>query len=90
MIIKVRAAKSLGDHRLLLEFSDDAMGEHDFSQITREKGRCSNRCGTRLTFSASSLRGVLTWPNGSDWDSIALHDEMKQAGQLKPIGDAAE
>ena len=24
--------------------------------------------------------GVLTWPNGYDWDPVALHDEMKQAG----------
>ena len=34
--------------------------------------------------------GVLTWPNGYDWDPIALHDEMKQAGELRPVGDAAE
>jgi hypothetical protein len=34
--------------------------------------------------------GVQTWPNGYDWDPIALHDEMKQAGELRPVGDAAE
>jgi hypothetical protein len=34
--------------------------------------------------------GALTWPNGYDWDPIALHDEMKDAGELRPIGDAAE
>ena len=27
--------------------------------------------------------GALTWPNGYDWDPIALHDEMKQAGLLR-------
>jgi hypothetical protein len=27
--------------------------------------------------------GILTWPNGFDLDSIALHDEMKQAGLLR-------
>jgi hypothetical protein len=26
---------------------------------------------------------VLTWPNGFDVDSIALHDEMKAAGVLR-------
>jgi hypothetical protein len=26
--------------------------------------------------------GILTWPNGFDLDSIALHDEMKTAGLL--------
>jgi hypothetical protein len=34
--------------------------------------------------------GVLTWPNGYDWDPIALHDEMKDAGELRRVGDAAE
>ena len=27
--------------------------------------------------------GALTWPNGYDCDPIALHDEMKEAGQLR-------
>ncbi len=27
--------------------------------------------------------GALTWPNGYDWDPIALHDEMKAAGLLR-------
>ena len=30
--------------------------------------------------------GVLTWPNGYDWDPIALHDEMKEAGELRRSG----
>jgi hypothetical protein len=40
---------------------------------------------------AALVRSIkLTWPNGYDWDPIALHDEMKEAGELRPIGDAAE
>jgi hypothetical protein len=27
--------------------------------------------------------GTLTWPNGFDLDSIALHDEMAAAGALR-------
>jgi hypothetical protein len=27
--------------------------------------------------------GTLTWPNGFDLDAIALHQEMKAAGQLR-------
>jgi hypothetical protein len=27
--------------------------------------------------------GALTWPNGLDFDSIALHDEMMRAGALR-------
>ena len=38
---------------------------------------------------ALMLEGALTWPNGYDWDPIALHDEMKQAGLLRRV-DAAE
>ena len=34
--------------------------------------------------------GVLTWPNGFDLDPIALHDEMKEAGELHAPGTAAE
>lgn len=30
------------------------------------------------------------WPNGYDFDPITLHDEMKAAGELRPVGDAAE
>jgi hypothetical protein len=33
--------------------------------------------------------GALTWPNGDDWDPIALHDEMKAAGLLRRV-EAAE
>jgi hypothetical protein len=29
--------------------------------------------------------GALTWPNGYDWDPIALHDEMKEAGLLRQV-----
>ena len=34
--------------------------------------------------------GALTWPNGFDYDPIALHDQMSQAGELRPAGAAAE
>jgi hypothetical protein len=33
--------------------------------------------------------GALTWPNGYDWDSVALHDEIKEAGLLRRV-DAAK
>lgn len=38
MLIKVRKAKPLGGYRLAVEFSDDTMGECDFSFITSETG----------------------------------------------------
>src|SRR5712691_9047446 len=30
--------------------------------------------------------GILTWPNGFDLDSIALHTEMKERGLLRRCG----
>ena len=38
----------------------------------------------KATFARVFLElGVLTWPNGLDVDSIALHDEMRGAGLLR-------
>ena len=53
--------------------------------------RCSSLCKEPEYFQRVFVEdGVLTWPNGYDWDPIALHDEMNDAGELRPIGDAAE
>ena len=90
MLIKVRRAKSLGDHRLRIEFSDDTIGERDFSFIRSESGEMLEPLKDPAYFRRVFVEdGVLTWPNGYDWDPIALHDEMKQAGLLHRA-DAAE
>ena len=91
MLIKVRKAKPLGGYRLAIEFSDDTMGERDFSFITRETGPMLEPLKDTTYFHRVFVEnGVITWPNGYDWDPIALHDEMKAAGELRPVGDAAE
>lgn len=91
MLIKVRQAKPLGDYRLMIEFSDDMIGERDFSFIKRETGEMVEPLKDVSYFERVFIEdGVLTWPNGYDWDPIALHDEMKEAGELRPVGDAAE
>jgi hypothetical protein len=91
MLIKVRKAKALGDYRLMIEFSDDTIGERDFSFINREAGPMLTPLKDPAYFRRVFVEdGVLTWPNGYDWDPIALHDEMKEAGELRPVGDAAE
>jgi hypothetical protein len=91
MLIKVRKAKPLGDYRLTIEFSDDTMGERDFSFITSETGPMLQPLKDPTYFRRLFVEnGVITWPNGYDWDSILLHDEMKAAGELRPVGDAAE
>jgi hypothetical protein len=90
MLIKVRKAKPLGDYRLVIEFSDDTMGERDFS-LTSETGPMLQPLKEPTYFRRLFVEnGAITWPNGYDWDPIALHDEMKAAGELRPVGDAAE
>jgi hypothetical protein len=91
MLIKIRKAKIVGDFRLAVEFSDDTIGERDFSFIKSESGPMLEPLKEPKYFQRVFVEdGVLTWPNGYDWDPIALHDEMKEAGELRPIGDAAE
>jgi Protein of unknown function (DUF2442) len=91
MLIKVRKAKPAGNHRLVVEFSDDTVGERDFSFITQRSGPMVEPLKDPAYFRRVFVEdGVLTWPNGYDWDPIALHNEMKEAGELRPVGDAAE
>jgi Protein of unknown function (DUF2442) len=91
MLIKVRSARYLGGHRLMIEFSDDPVGERDFSFLMRDRGPMVEPLKDPAYFRRAFVEdGVQTWPNGYDWDPIALHDEMKQAGELRPVGDAAE
>jgi hypothetical protein len=90
-LIKVRKAMPVADHRLMIEFSDDTIGERDFSYIKNEAGPMLEPLKDPAYFRRVFVEdGVLTWPNGYDWDPIALHDEMKEAGQLRPVGNAAE
>jgi hypothetical protein len=90
-MIEVREAQHLGDHRLRVEFSDDTVGERDFSFLARETGPMVEPLRDPAYFARVFVEnGVLTWPNGFDLDPIALHNEMKQAGELHTAGTAAE
>ena len=91
MMIDVIRVRPLGGHRLQVEFSNDMMGERDFSFILCETGPTLEPLKDPAYFRRVFIEdGALTWPNGYDWDPIALHDEMKAAGELRPVGDAAE
>ncbi len=91
MIIEVREARHLGNYRLRVEFSDDTVGERDFAFLARESGPMVEPLRDPNYFARVFVEdGVLTWPNGFDLDPIALHDEMKQAGELRSTGGAAE
>ena len=91
MLIEVRTAKALGGYRLAIEFSDDTIGERDFLLHCERNGADVGAFERPAYFRRVFVEGgVLTWPNGYDWDPIALHDEMREAGELRPVGDAAE
>jgi hypothetical protein len=91
MLIKVRKVRTIGEFRLAIEFSDDTVGERDFSFLAHRSGTMVEPLKDAAYFRRVFVEdGVLTWPNGYDWDPIALHDEMKEAGELRPVGDAAE
>ncbi len=90
MMIDVIGVRSLGGHRLEIEFSDGTVGVRDFADISKKTGPMAEPLKDANYFQRVFIEdGALTWPNGYDWDPIALHDEMKDAKLLKPA-QAAE
>jgi hypothetical protein len=83
-LIDVVRVDSRGDYRLALAFSDGTEGEHDFAALVASGGEMVGPLRDPAFFARVFLDdGVLTWPNGFDLDSIALHMEMKELGQLR-------
>jgi hypothetical protein len=90
MMIDVIGVRPLGSHRLEIEFSDGTVGVRDFASVSARTGPMSEPLKDPAYFARVFIEdGALTWPNGYDWDPIALHEEMKQAGLLRRV-DAAE
>ena len=89
-MIDVIGVKRLGGYRLEISFSDGTVGTRDFSDIKTRTGEMVEPLKDAAYFARVFIDdGALTWPNGYDWDPIALHDEMKAAGRLQRV-DAAE
>jgi|ERR1700730_14546470 hypothetical protein len=89
-IIDVVAARYLGNFKLEIEFSDGTAGVQDFEFIADKTGPMATPLKDPGYFARVFIEdGALTWPNGYDWDPIALHDDMKKAGLLHRK-DAAE
>jgi hypothetical protein len=90
MMIDVIGIRRLGGHRLEIEFSDGTRGVRDFGFVKEKTGPMAEPLKDPAYFARVFIEdGALTWPNGYDWDPIALHDEMKEAGLLRRT-DAAE
>ena len=89
-MIDVINVQRLGDYRLEISFSDGTVGVRDFSEVHGQTGEMVEPLKDPSYFARVFIDdGALTWPNGYDWDSIALHADMKAAGVLRRV-DAAE
>jgi hypothetical protein len=83
-LIDVVRVEPRGGYRLAVAFSDGSEGERDFADLMAEGGEMVEPLRDVAFFARVFLDdGVLTWPNGFDLDSIALHQEMKAAGLLR-------
>jgi hypothetical protein len=83
-IVHVTKVEKLGGFRLRLTFSDGTEGERDFAGMIAEGGEMVEPLRDPAFFARVFLDdGILTWPNGFDLDSIALHMEMKEQGLLR-------
>ena len=88
-MIDVIEVKRLGGYRLEIAFSDGTVGTRDFSELKTRTGEMMALLKDPTYFARVFIDdGALTWPNGYDWDPIALHDEMKEAGLLRRVGAA--
>jgi uncharacterized protein DUF2442 len=84
MMIDVIGVRSLGGHELEIEFSDGTIGTRDFAAVATKTGTMAEPLKDPAYFARVFIEdGALTWPNGYDWDPIALHEEMKGAGLLR-------
>ncbi|HVP83844.1 MAG TPA: DUF2442 domain-containing protein [Rhizomicrobium sp.] len=83
-LIKVTKAEPRGGYRLWLSFSDDSVGEMDFSDLVSRDGSMVQPLQDQSYFARVFLEmGTPTWPNGFDLAPHALHSDMKKLGLLK-------
>lgn len=86
MMIDVIGVRPAGDHKLEIEFSDGTIGVRDFVFVAGKSGPMIEPLKDPAYFARVFIEdGALTWPNGYDWDPIALHAEMKNAGLLRQV-----
>src|SRR5439155_2092326 len=83
MMIDVVGVRHRGGHKLEIEFSDGMSGVRDFSFVADKTGAMAQPLKDPVFARVFIENGALTWPNGYDWNPIALHDAMKAAGLLR-------
>jgi hypothetical protein len=82
-MIKVLKIESAAGHRLRFRFTDDAVGEYDFTAIVNESGPMVEPLRDLDYFKRVFLEfGAPTWPNGFDVAPAWLYEEIAAAGNL--------
>lgn len=72
-------------HVLAISFSDGSSGIRNFKHLVGREGTLAEPLADPDYFARVFVEdGILTWPNGYDWDSIALHAAMAASGELRP------
>lgn len=83
-MVKVLSVVVVGPARLRLHFSNGSVGERDFASLLADGGEMVEPLRDPTMFAAAFVQmGTVTWPNGFDLDSIALHGQMSEAGELE-------
>ncbi len=83
MLNKISTLKINGPYSIEIFFADQATGVHDFGELVRREGPMIEPLSDPDYFARGFVeQGVLTWPNGFDLCSDALHKQMKAAGEL--------
>lgn len=83
-LVDVVRVEPRGGYRVWVAFSDGTEGERDFADMIAEGGEMVEPLRDPAFFARVFLDdGILTWPNGFDLDSIALHMEMKERSLLR-------
>ncbi len=82
-MIKVSKINWLGGHRLQFGFTDDSVGEYDFSALVNEPGPMVEPLRNLDYFKRVFLEfGAPSWPNGFDIAPEWLHREISVAGKF--------
>jgi hypothetical protein len=79
-MIKIIAARYLGDYMIMLEFSDGAEGKFDGRTLLARSGSLLEPLRDKAYFSRCFLdAGALCWPNGLELSPTRLRESIRVA-----------
>ncbi|EQD55833.1 hypothetical protein B2A_05500 [mine drainage metagenome] len=89
-MLKLIAVESHGGTKLLLRFSDDAWGIHNFAPLIKAATVMTTPLRDPAFFARHFIEaGALVWPNGFDLSAGSLYRHLKADGKLHHAAEAA-